>query len=128
MRFWTLKAHIGLLGHAGVLDIQRAISPVAREGDESSKHMHIPMRTLLATALFCSVAGTTIAHAQSTTAPVTGSISRNPVLGDPGPRDVRTRAKPTASRAQDISRGDKQPAGTMNGNQPDRASAGGGGR
>ena len=56
------------------------------------------------------------------------TTTRNPVLGDPGSSTTRRAVRPTTRRAQAIARADKQPAGTENGNQPDRASAAGGGR
>ena len=49
--------------------------------------------------------------------------TRNPVLGDQGTSNPRTRPSAAAE-----SRADKQPPGTENGNQPDRAAAGGGSR
>ena len=58
-----------------------------------------------------------------------GSAIRNPELGDPGPKVTHVgRVKPTRARAAAIARTDRQGAGTENGNQPDRAEAGGGGR
>lgn len=50
--------------------------------------------------------------------------TRNPVQGDPVVKPV----KPHRGRAATIARSDKQPPGTENGNQPDRALAGGGSR
>ena len=55
---------------------------------------------------------------------ITGeSASRNPILGDPGSRTVNPHWT-----AQQWAQADRQNPGTMNGNQPDRAEAGGGGR
>ncbi len=75
-------------------------------------------RTVLSAALVLGLgAGAAVAQ----TAP---EAVRNPVLGDPGP--VHTpRVKQTSRRAHAIARSDKQPPGTTNGNQPDRAAAGG---
>ena len=50
--------------------------------------------------------------------------ARNPVQGDA----VVKPAKRPRTRAAAAARADKQPAGTENGNQPDRALAGGGSR
>ena len=50
--------------------------------------------------------------------------TRNSVQGDPVVKPV----KPQRSRAATAARADKQAAGTENGNQPDRAQAGGGSR
>ncbi len=49
--------------------------------------------------------------------------TRNPVLGDPGTKNPS--ARPSAAAE---SKADKQPRGTEDGNQPDRAAAGGGAR
>ena len=68
--------------------------------------------------------GTGAAIAQ-TAPPSTTEVSRNPVLGDPGTTHAH-RVKQTTRRAKAIAHSDKQPAGTENGNQPDRAAAGGG--
>lgn len=51
------------------------------------------------------------------------STTRSPVLGDPGAK--RSTARPSAAAA---AKADKQPRGTEDGNQPDRAAAGGGAR
>ncbi len=51
------------------------------------------------------------------------STVRNPVLGDPG--TTKAKARPSAAAS---AKADKQPPGTENGNQPDRAAAGGGAR
>lgn len=48
---------------------------------------------------------------------------RNPISGDPGTKPSRVRPSAAA-----VSKADKQPPGTENGNQPDRAAAGGGAR
>jgi hypothetical protein len=52
----------------------------------------------------------------------TATPVRSPALGDPGalPGAPAAAARPTAA---DLARGDKQPPGTTNGNQPDRAAA-----
>ena len=50
--------------------------------------------------------------------------TRNAVQGGPVTKPV----KPQRSRAAAAARADKQPSGTENGNQPDRAQAGGGSR
>ena len=49
--------------------------------------------------------------------------ARNPVLGDPG--TTNSKARPSAAAE---AKADKQPRGTEDGNQPDRAAAGGGAR
>ena len=81
------------------------------------------IRSVLALGLLCSV-GAGVAVAQ-TTAPET--IDRSPVQGDPGAAPVHGRHKQTHARAAAIAKSDRQHPGTTNGNQPDRASAGGGG-
>ena len=73
------------------------------------------------------------ANAQSTTAPPvnppdTATPARNPVLGDPAPAPDVVRTPDTPARAAGDAKADKQAPGTQNGNQPDRAAAGGGGR
>ena len=73
---------------------------------------------ILATGLMLGLSSG-LASAQ-TAGPAT---TRNPVLGDPGTKP--SSARPSAAA---VSRADKQPPGTQNGNQPDRAAAGGGGR
>ena len=50
--------------------------------------------------------------------------TRNSVQGDPVVKPI----KPQRNRAAAAARADKQPSGTENGNQPDRAQAGGGSR
>ncbi len=51
--------------------------------------------------------------------------TRNPELGDPGPKPTHMhRVKQTSARAARIARSDKQGPGTENGNQPDRAMSG----
>jgi hypothetical protein len=52
--------------------------------------------------------------------------TRNPVLGDAGTPTPRHRVRNTHKRAAAIAKSDKQPPGVENGNQPDRAAAGGG--
>ncbi len=82
------------------------------------------LRTALSLGLLCSLMGGA-AYAQSNPgAPAVTSDTRNPMLGDPGVKPA-PRTKPKAAA---LARADKQPPGTENGNQPDRASAGGGGR
>lgn len=53
--------------------------------------------------------------------------TRSPVMGDPVHKG-QTRVSRASRRAANIARSDKQAPGTENGNQPDRASAGGGAR
>ena len=77
------------------------------------------MKVLLAAGLALALAPG-LAAAQ-TSGPAT---TRNPVLGDPGTKTTK-RVRPNAAA---MARADKQPPGTENGNQPDRAAAGGGGR
>ncbi|MGI4976825.1 MAG: hypothetical protein ACRYG6_07765 [Janthinobacterium lividum] len=80
------------------------------------------VRTLLAVALALGL-GSGPAWAQ-TTAPATGThVVRDPVLGTRG-KHAR-RVQPSAEAE---AKADRQPPGTENGNQPDRAAAGGGGR
>ena len=87
------------------------------------------MRSVAAVALALGLgfSGLGLGSAAAQTAPTT----RNPVLGDPGvtppPAVHRLRHRRHAA-AVAASNADKQPAGTENGNQPDRASAGGGAR
>ncbi|MGI4942470.1 MAG: hypothetical protein ACRYHQ_18210 [Janthinobacterium lividum] len=74
------------------------------------------VKFLLAAALTLSV-GSGVAFAQ------TSAPTRNPVLGDKGSQP--STARPSAKA---VAKADKQPPGTENGNQPDRAAAGGGAR
>ena len=82
----------------------------------------MPVKLLWATALVFSLSGG-LAVAQ------TGAdqVTRNPVTGD---RVHKAQPRPSSAsrRAANIARSDKQAPGTENGNQPDRASAGGGAR
>ena len=54
-------------------------------------------------------------------------VTRNPVTGD-RVHKVQPRTGNASRRAANIARSDKQAPGTENGNQPDRAAAGGGAR
>ncbi len=54
--------------------------------------------------------------------------TRSPTMGDPVHKAPRHRVSRASRRAAAIARSDKQAPGTENGNQPDRASAGGGAR
>jgi hypothetical protein len=76
------------------------------------------VKFLLATGLVLGLSSG-LAAAQTSGTPAT----RNPVLGDPG--TTKSTARPSAAAA---AKADKQPSGTENGNQPDRAAAGGGAR
>lgn len=76
------------------------------------------VKLLLATVLALGL-GSGLASAQTSGYPAT----RNPMLGDKVHRT--SKAKPSAEAE---AKADKQPPGTENGNQPDRAAAGGGGR
>ncbi len=83
-------------------------------------------KIVLALSLLCLSVGTAAAQAGAGAgAPVTAApdavAPRNPNLGD---RVVKPRRAPPRSVAAQ----DKQPPGIQNGNEPDRASAGGGGR
>ena len=81
--------------------------------------MFLPSRWLAGAAVF-SMLGGGVALAQ---APASGpAVTRNSVQGDPGVKPV-PRRRPNAKA---LARSDKQAPGTENGNQPDRASAGGG--
>ena len=73
---------------------------------------------LVATSLLLGLSSGLAVAQTSTTAP-----TRNPVLGDPGSTNPKTRPSAAAE-----AKADKQPPGTENGNQPDRAAAGGGSR
>ena len=53
--------------------------------------------------------------------------TRSPVMGD-SVHKAQPRASRASRRAANIARSDKQAPGTENGNQPDRAAAGGGAR
>ena len=68
--------------------------------------------------------GSGLAFAQTTGAQTTGRRAmHDPILG------TKVRHAPKAhTSAQTEAEADKQPPGTENGNQPDRAAAGGGGR
>ena len=85
---------------------------------------------VLSLALLASI-GIGSAHAQSTTSPVTppdtAAPARNPVQGDPAPIPDAVRTPDSSTRAAGAAEADKQPAGTENSNQPDRAAAGAGG-
>ena len=88
----------------------------------------MPVKTLLAAMLVLGL-GSELASAQ-TAAPQTPTpqtpghrATRDPILGT----KVRHAPK-TRTSAQSEAAADKQPPGTENGNQPDRAAAGGGGR
>ncbi len=75
------------------------------------------------TLLFVS-AGAALAQAPASGQASTPAATRNPITGDPGTKPVPPR-KPNAKA---LARADKQAPGTENGNQPDRAAAGGGSR
>ena len=80
------------------------------------------MRNLLAAALALGLASG--AASAQTAAPAAGTqVVRDPILGTRG-KHVR-KARPSAEA---LAKADRQPPGTENGNQPDRAAAGGGGR
>ena len=51
------------------------------------------------------------------------TVTRDPILGTKGKHVAKARPS-----AEAVAKADKQPPGTENGNQPDRAAAGGGGR
>ncbi len=53
--------------------------------------------------------------------------TRSPVTGD-AVHKSQSRTSRASRRAANVARSDKQAPGTENGNQPDRAAAGGGGR
>ena len=90
----------------------------------------MPLKTVLAAGLALAL-GAGAASAQ-TAAPQTNGpqTTRNPVMGDPGTRTTApaSRAARARVRAAAIAKSDKQQPGTENGNQPDRAAAGGGAR
>ena len=85
--------------------------------------MHI--RTAFAAALLVGMVAGPVFAQSAAGAGDTGD--RSPTQGDPGASPQQHRVKQTRARAVAIAKRDKQPAGTTNGNQPDRASAGGGG-
>ena len=62
------------------------------------------------------------AHAQTAPSPGPAATARNPILGDPGTKPP----SPRRPNAKALARADKQAPDTENGNQPDRAAAGGG--
>ena len=64
--------------------------------------------------------------AQTTGGTPPTTVTRNPVEGDPGAAKPAMRQRPSTARARAVTRADKQAPGTENGNQPDRAAAGGG--
>ncbi len=82
----------------------------------------MPVKLLCATALIVCLSGS-LALAQTSG----DQVARNPVLGNPVHK-AQPRANRAANRAANIAKSDKQPPGTENGNQPDRAAAGGGAR
>ena len=53
--------------------------------------------------------------------------TRSPITGD-SVHKAQNRTRSASRRAANLARSDKQAPGTENGNQPDRASAGGGAR
>ena len=80
------------------------------------------VKLLWATALVFSLSGG-LAFAQ-----ISGDqTSRSPVMGDPVHK-AQPKLSSASRRAANIARSDKQAPGTENGNQPDRAAAGGGAR
>ncbi len=81
----------------------------------------MPVKLLWATALAFGLSSG-LAFAQSG-----DQTSRSPVTGD-SVHKPQHRASSASRRAANIARSDKQPPGTENGNQPDRAAAGGGAR
>ena len=60
-------------------------------------------------------------------AQTSGDQARSPVTGD-SVQKGKDKTSRASRRAANIARSDKQAPGTENGNQPDRASAGGGAR
>ncbi len=85
--------------------------------------------------LSCVGAGAALGQTSSGPTPAMPNTSttttppRNPMLGRPGSSSQPATNRPSASaRAAAAARADKQPPGTENGNQPDRAAAGGGAR
>lgn len=92
-------------------------------------------KAMLAVGLLSSVcAGAAFGQTSSGPTPAMPSTTtttppRNPNLGRPGSSAQPAPHRESASaRAAAAARGDKQPPGTQNGNQPDRAAAGGGAR
>ena len=82
----------------------------------------MPVKLLWATVLIFSLSSG-LAFAQ-----ISGDqTTRSPVAGDPVHK-TQSRAGRASRRAANIARSDKQAPGPENGNQPDRASAGGGAR
>ena len=81
------------------------------------------VKILLAATLALGL-GSGLASAQTAGTQTTGHrTTRDPILG------TKVRHAPKArSSAESEADADKQPPGTENGNQPDRAAAGGGGR
>ena len=77
---------------------------------------------LSAGLLFAAGVGTTYAQTTTTDAPAV-SAGRNPSLGDPG-----SRVTPRRRHVRQPIPSDKPGPGQTNGNPPDRAAAGGGGR
>ena len=91
---------------------------------------------LLATLALGIVPSLTMAQTATTTPPTTTPATplvRSPNQGDPvaqptPPRPRRTTTRAATTRAANSARTDRQAPGTENGNQPDRAMAGGGAR
>ncbi len=81
----------------------------------------MPVKLLWATAL-AFVLSSGLAFAQNG-----DQTARSPVTGD-SVRKTQNSMSRASRRAANIARSDKQAPGTENGNQPDRASAGGGAR
>ena len=77
-------------------------------------------RILLTAGLLIGLGGLVACQAPSPPAPAPTAQTRSPVSGDPGPNPV--------GRAANTTNSDRQPRGTTDGNQPDRAASGGGAR
>ena len=82
----------------------------------------MPVKLLWATALALGLSSG-LAFAQSSG----DQSARSPVMGD-AVHKAQPRTSRASRRAANIARSDKQAPSTENGNQPDRASAGGGAR
>lgn len=78
--------------------------------------------TIAAAILSVVCAGAAVAQTTTGSVTVPTTTTRSPILGDPAPSKT-----PGTMTAQDLARADKQAPSSTNGNQPDRASAGGGG-
>ena len=85
------------------------------------------MRKFLFSIAILSTLGLVSGCAPTPAATTAAAPLRNPNLGDPGPIPGAATG-PARPSAAALTNADRQPPGTTNGNQPDRAAAAGGAR